>query len=155
MSHKHSISSTQKQTSLKKHQIKQESKATHSLSKPMIYTFSPPLATSYQKVPRKCIALDRRSSLIFRWWWSPEHSKDEAFCRRGRSWSWSGCWSWWNWSCSNWHCIWSLSSWRSGKCISCSLASPLLHVILKLFHCRLNLCYFDIQVIELLFHDSL
>ena len=36
----------------------------------MIYTSSPPLATSYQKVPRKCIALDRRSGLIFRWWWS-------------------------------------------------------------------------------------
>ena len=38
---------------------------------------------------------------------------------------------------------------------SVSLASPLLHVILELLHCSLNLCHLDIQVIELLFHDSL
>src|SRR3954465_6899749 len=83
----HSISTKSKQ-SLKNHQIKQERiKATHSLSKPMIYTFSPPLATSYQKVPRKCIVLDRHSGLIFWWWWSLDHSKDEGFCRRGWSWS--------------------------------------------------------------------
>ena len=168
MSHKHSISSTQKKTSLKNHQIKQERKATHSLSKPMIYTSSPPLATSYQKVPRKHIVLNRRSGLIFRWWWSPDHSKDEGFRRRWSrrwSWSWSRCWSWRNWGCgwcwgggsgvSNWHGRRPRTSWHSGKGMSGSPASPLLHIILELLHCRLNFRYFDIQVIELLFHDSL
>ena len=131
----------------------------------MIYTFSPPLATSYQKVPRKCIVLNRHSGLIFWWWWSLDHSKDEAFCRRGWSWGWSRCWSWWNWSCSwcrsggsgvsNWHCMWSLSSWHSGKCISGCLALPLLHVILKLFHNWLNLSYFDIKIIKLGLNDPL
>src|SRR3954469_19924796 len=55
-------------------------KPTLSLSKPMIYTSSPPLATSYQKVPRKCIVLFRLSGLVFRWWRSLNHSKDEGFC---------------------------------------------------------------------------
>ena len=168
MSHEqwHSISHKSKQSS-KNHQIKQERiKATLSLSRSLwSIHFSPPLATSYQKVPRKCIVLSRHSGLLFRWWWSPEHSKDEAFCRRGRSRGWSGRWSWWNWGCSwcrrggsrvnNWHCRWPRTSWHSGKGISCSLASPFLHVILELLHCSLNLCHFDIQVIELLFHDSL
>ena len=36
---------------------RQEKKKQHSLSKPMIYTFSPPLAISYQKFHKKCIVL--------------------------------------------------------------------------------------------------
>ena len=45
-----------------------ENKKQHSLSKPMIYTFSPPLATSYQKVHKKCIVLNRLSVLVLMWW---------------------------------------------------------------------------------------
>ena len=126
----------------------------HSLSKPMIYTFSPPLATSYQKVPRKCIALDRRSGLIFRWWWSPEHSKDKAFGRRGRS---RGCG--WCRCCSsgvsNWQCRRPRTSWHPCKRMSRGPASPLIHVILELLHGSLYLCHLDVQVIESLFHDPL
>ena len=46
-----------KHTTKKFNQNKRDKKQ-HSLSKPMIYTFSPPLATSYQKVHKKCIVLN-------------------------------------------------------------------------------------------------
>ena len=141
MSHKHSISTKSKQR-LKNHQIKQErTKATHSLSRSLwSIRFSPPLATSYQKVHRKCIVLDRLSGLIFRWW-CPYNSKDEGFSWSRGCWSW--CWSWLHWSCRSctwcrWcgsgvchrHCNWPLGSRHSGKYISGSLGLPLLHVIL-------------------------
>ena len=73
MSHKqwHSISSTQKQTKFKKTPNKaREKKATLSLSRSLwSIHFSPPLATSYQKV-WKCIVLNdsqasRESVLLF------------------------------------------------------------------------------------------
>ena len=154
MSHKqwHSISSTQKQTKFENPPNKAREKKQHSLSRSLwSIHFSPPLATSYQKVPRKCIVLYHLSGLVFWWWWSPDHSKDEGFGRhlsRRWSWSWSRCWSWWNWGCSwcwsggsgvsNWHGRWPWTSWHSGKGMSGSPASPLLHALLELLHRRLN-----------------
>ena len=65
-----------KRSSTTKEKHKREQKQ-HSLSKPMIYTFSPPLATSYQKVHKKCIVLNRLSGLVLMWWCRNDY-KDEG-----------------------------------------------------------------------------
>ena len=73
----HCISSNQKANKFNQEDKREQKTANLSLEAYDLYIFLP-LWQQVTKKPRKCIALNRLSGLVFRWW-CPDNSKDEGF----------------------------------------------------------------------------